>query len=76
MIKLQAKRFELNFLLKLSHLKSNSTLTLGDLNPALNNLGHRSLPFRQNGLYLDILRIEKLRQYNLHQSGIQSETII
>ena len=39
MIKLQAKRFELNFLLKFSDLKSNFTLTLGYLNPALNNPG-------------------------------------
>ena len=39
MIKLQAKRFELNFLLKLSDLKSNFTLTLSYLNPALNNPG-------------------------------------
>ena len=39
MIKSQAKRFELNFLLKLSDLKSNFTLTLGYLNPALNNPG-------------------------------------
>ena len=39
MIKLQAKRFELNFLLKFSDLKSNFTLTLGYLNPALNNQG-------------------------------------
>ena len=39
MIKLEAKRFELNFLLKLSDLKSNFTLTLGYLNPALNNPG-------------------------------------
>ena len=39
MIKLQAKRFELNFLLKFSDLKSNFTLTLGYLNPALNNRG-------------------------------------
>ena len=39
MIKLQAKRFELNFLLKLSDLKSNFTLTLDYLNPALNNPG-------------------------------------
>ena len=38
MIKLQAKRFELNFLLKLSDLKSNFTLTLG-YDPALNNPG-------------------------------------
>ena len=37
MIKLQAKRFEPNFLLKLSDLKSNFTLTLVCLNPALNN---------------------------------------
>ena len=39
MIKLQAKRFELNFLLKFSDLKSNFTLTLGYLNSALNNWG-------------------------------------
>ena len=39
MIKLQAKRFELNFLLKFSDLKSNFTLTLGYRNPALNNRG-------------------------------------
>ena len=39
MIKLQAKRFELNFLLKFSDLKSNFTLTLDYLNPALNNQG-------------------------------------
>ena len=39
MIKLQAKRFELNFLLKFSDLKSNFTLTPGYLNPALNNRG-------------------------------------
>ena len=37
MIKLQAKRFDLNFLLKFSDLKSNFTLTLGYLNPVLNN---------------------------------------
>ena len=39
MIKLQAKRYDLNFLLKLSDLKSNSTLTLGYLNLALDNPG-------------------------------------
>ena len=39
MIKLQEKRFELNFLFKLSDLKSNFTLTPGYLNPALNNPG-------------------------------------
>ena len=39
MIKLEAKRFELNFLLKLSDLKSNLTLTLSYLNAALNNPG-------------------------------------
>ena len=39
MIKLQAKRFDLNFLLKLSDLKSNSTLTLGYLNLAMDNPG-------------------------------------
>ena len=39
MIKLQAKRFELNFLLKLSDLKSNFAQTLGYLYPALNNPG-------------------------------------
>ena len=39
MIKLEAKRFELNFLLKLSDLKSNLTLTPSYLNPALNNPG-------------------------------------
>ena len=39
MIKLQAKRFDLNFLLKLSDLKSNSTLALGYLNLALDNPG-------------------------------------
>ena len=39
MIKLQEKRFELNFLFKLSDLKSNFTLTLGYLNPALNKPG-------------------------------------
>ena len=39
MIKLQAKRFQLNFHLKFSYLKSNFTLTLGYLNPALNNQG-------------------------------------
>ena len=37
MIKLQAKRFEPNFLLKLSDLKSNFTLTLVCLNSASNN---------------------------------------
>ena len=42
MIKLQAKRFELNFLLKFSDLKSNFTLTPGYLNPALNNRGQSS----------------------------------
>ena len=42
MIKSQAKRFELNFLLKLSDLKSNFTLTLGYLNPALNNPGQEN----------------------------------
>ena len=45
MIKLQAKRFELNFLLKFSDLKSNFTLTLGYLNPALNNQGLLSINF-------------------------------
>ena len=39
MIKLEAKRFELNFLLKLSDLKSNLSLALSYLNPALNNPG-------------------------------------
>ena len=39
MIKLQAKRFDLNFLLKFSDLKSNFTLSLGYLNPVLNNRG-------------------------------------
>ena len=39
MIKSQAKRFELNFLLKFSDLKSNFTLILGYLNTALNNQG-------------------------------------
>ena len=39
MIKLQAKIFELNFLSKFSDLKSNFTLTLGYLNPPLNNRG-------------------------------------
>ena len=43
MIKLQAKRFELNFLLKFSDLKSNFTLTLGYLNPALNNRGQEAI---------------------------------
>ena len=42
MIKLEAKRFELNFLLKLSDLKSNLTLTLSYLNPALNNPGQNN----------------------------------
>ena len=42
MIKSQAKRFELNFLLKFSDLKSNFTLTLDYLNPALNNPGQDS----------------------------------
>ena len=42
MMKLQAKIFELNFLLKLSDLKSNFTLTLGYLNPALNNPGQET----------------------------------
>ena len=37
-IKLDTKWIKLNFLLKLSDLKSNFTLTLGYLNPALNNL--------------------------------------
>ena len=36
-IKLLAERIKLNFLLKLSYLKSNFTLTAGYLNPALNN---------------------------------------
>ena len=45
MIKLEAKRFELNFLLKLSDLKSNFTLTLGYLNPALNNPGQVEIGF-------------------------------
>ena len=49
MIKLQAKRFELNFLLKFSDLKSNFTLTLGYLNPALNNWGLK-LKWGSNGL--------------------------
>ena len=39
MIKLQEKRFELNFLFKLSDLKSNFTLTPGYLNLALNKPG-------------------------------------
>ena len=39
MIELQAKRFKLNFLLKLSDLKPNFTLTLDYLNPALKNPG-------------------------------------
>ena len=39
MIKLQEKRFELNFLFKLSDLKSNFTLTPSYLNPALNKPG-------------------------------------
>ena len=44
MIKLQEKRFELNFLFKLSDLKSNFTLTPGYLNPALNNPGLDGMP--------------------------------
>ena len=40
MIKLQAKRFELNFLLKFSDLKSNFTLTLGQ--------GTRGVNFHSN----------------------------
>ena len=44
MIKLKAKRFELNLLLKLTDLASNSTLTLGYLNPALNNPGLVAMP--------------------------------
>ena len=39
MIKFQAKLFEFNFPFKLSGLKSNFTLTLGYLYPALNNPG-------------------------------------
>ena len=39
MIKLQAKRFELNFLLKLLDLKSNFTLTLCYLNPVFEQPG-------------------------------------
>ena len=35
--KLKTKRFKLNFFFKLSDLKSNFILTLGYLNPALNN---------------------------------------
>ena len=42
MIKLQAKIFELSFLLKPSELQSNFTLTLVYLNPALNNPGQGS----------------------------------
>ena len=42
MIKLQAKIFELNFPSKFSDLKSNFTLTLGFLNPALNNWGQEN----------------------------------
>ena len=42
MIKFQAKRFELNFLSKLSDLKSNSMLNQGHLNPDLNNAGQGS----------------------------------
>ena len=38
-IKLQKKKVELNFLLKLSDLKSNFTLILGYLHPALNSPG-------------------------------------
>ena len=37
-IKLQTKRIKLNLLFKLSFLNSNFTLTLGYLNPGLNNL--------------------------------------
>ena len=48
MIKLQAKRFEVNFLLKFSDLKSNFTLTLGYLNPALNNWG---LAYRNSEMF-------------------------
>ena len=36
---MQAKRFEMNFLLKLSELKTNFTLTLDYLYPALNDPG-------------------------------------
>ena len=44
MIKLQEKRFKLNFLFRLSDLKSNFTLTLGYLNPALNKPGLDGMP--------------------------------
>ena len=50
-IKLDTKWIQLNFLLKLSDLKSNFTLTLGYLNPALNNLA-----LINNGQNLNILR--------------------
>ena len=47
MIKLQEKRFELNFLFKLSDLKSNFTLTPGYLNPALNS-GRNASQYKNN----------------------------
>ena len=49
-IKLQAKKFKLNFLLKLSDLTSNSTLTLCYLNLALNNPGQMYLHYIKLGL--------------------------
>ena len=50
-IKLDTKWIKLNFLLKVSDLRSNFTLTLGYLNPALNNLA-----LINNGQDLNILR--------------------
>ena len=50
-IKLDTKWIKLNFLLKVSDLRSNFTLTLSYLNPALNNLA-----LINNGQDLNILR--------------------
>ena len=56
MIKLQAKIFELNFLSKFSDLKSNFTLTLGYLNPPLNNRGQ---DYKRNPFAKQIKKIQR-----------------
>ena len=68
MIKLQAKRFELNFLLKFSDLKSNFTLTLGYLNPNLNNQG---LHIRERPKDVDLWRqkASKTKLYTIKEHG-------
>ena len=64
MIKLQAKRFELNFLLKFSDLKSNFTLTLGYLNPALNNWG-LSYSYSNTLMLVDLLAKFRTRKQGI-----------